>query len=71
MKNESDIEFTASPTLPQGVDFTPETNQAGDASRDQQAALDDGRLPLASPEVVLGAALLALFLGACSPTAGD
>ena len=46
MKNESDIEFTASPTLPQGVDFTPETNQAGGASRDQQAAgapLDQAR----------------------------
>ena len=27
MKNESDIEFTASPTLPQGVDFKSDTSQ--------------------------------------------
>ena len=46
MKNESDIEFTASPTLPQGVDFTSETNQASDSNGDRQAAgapLDQAR----------------------------
>ena len=46
MKNESDIEFTASPTLPQGVDFTPETSQASGANGDQQASaapLDQAR----------------------------
>jgi hypothetical protein len=32
MKNEGDIEFTASPTLPQGVDFTPETGGTMGAS---------------------------------------
>src|SRR5688572_18682882 len=46
MKNESDIEFTASPTLPQGVDFTPDTSQASGANGDQQASaapLDQAR----------------------------
>jgi hypothetical protein len=38
MKNESDIEFTPSPTLPQGVDFTPETNQASGMSGNTQEA---------------------------------
>ena len=46
MKNESDIEFTASPTLPQGVDFKPETNRADGTNGEAQAAgapLDQAR----------------------------
>jgi vacuolar-type H+-ATPase subunit H len=47
MKNESDIEFTPSPTLPQGVDFTSETNQStrsnGEAQQASGAPLDQAR----------------------------
>jgi hypothetical protein len=46
MNNERDIEFTASPTLPQGVDFTPDTNQASGSNGTEQAAgapLDQAR----------------------------
>ena len=46
MKNESDIEFTASPTLPQGVDFESDTSQANRSTGDAQAAgapLDQAR----------------------------
>ena len=46
MNDERDIEFTASPTLPQGVDFKPETGQSSTANADQQAAgapLDQAR----------------------------
>jgi hypothetical protein len=47
MKNESDIEFTASPTLPQGVDFIPDTNQAsgttGNTQQQAAGAVDQAR----------------------------
>ncbi|MBW3630959.1 MAG: hypothetical protein KY464_16925 [Gemmatimonadetes bacterium] len=38
MTNDRDIEFTPSPTLPQGVDFTPETNQSSGAAGGSQQA---------------------------------
>ena len=46
MNNERDIEFTASPTLPQGVDFQPEMGESTTSNGDQQAAgapLDQAR----------------------------
>ena len=43
MNNERDIEFTASPTLPQGVDFQPDTTGSNGTHEASGAPLDQAR----------------------------
>jgi len=44
MNNDRNIDFTPSPTLPQGIDFTPDSSYGASSSGDGQTADGGGRL---------------------------